>query len=262
MTLVSDIIRDAYRESNLIAISADPTAAEQDEGLRLLNRLVASVRGNDAGEQLDQVIVGRNNIERPQGFPYYDGVPDTTEWLVPLNSRLVLNLTAPVEVWLDPMPIDGARYAVQDKSGNLATFNLTVHGNGMTIGGADDVVYSTNDTNTEYMFRADIGEWLAVSPLEADDTFPFPIEFDDVFVIGLSMRLNPRHATQADPQSQMAYARVIKQFKARYRQGQEMVSELALIRTLGTSKRFYDNTRYANSLFNSGWATPYGGYRW
>lgn len=262
MTLVSDIIRDAYRESNLISITADPTDAETAEALRLLNRLVASTRGQEAGEELDQILIGRHNIARPQGFPYYDGVPDSTLWYVPLNARLVLNLTSPQTVYLDPMPIDGARYAVQDKSGNLSTYNLIVHGNGRTIAGAESVTYSTNNVNTEYMYRADTGDWLAVSPLLIDDTFPFPPDFDDLFVIGLAMRLNPRNGAAIDPQSTGAYQRSMRNFKARYRQSQQMVAELALVRTLGTRHRFYDDTRLGNNLFNSGWGTPIGGYRW
>lgn len=262
MTLVSDIIRDAYRESNLISITADPTATEQAEGLRLLNRLVASVRGQEAGEELGEILLGRNNIQRPQGFPYYSGVPDQTSWFVPLNSRLVLNITEPLTVYLDPMPIDGARYAVLDKTGNLSTNNFTVHGNGRTIGGAESITYSTNNANFEYMYRADTGDWLVVTPLITSDTFPFPLDFDDLFVIGLAMRLNPRNGTAMDPQSTAMYSRTMRNFKARYKQSQQMVSELALVRTLGTGRRFYDNTRLGNSLFNSGWGTPLGGYRW
>jgi hypothetical protein len=262
MTLVSDIIRDAYRESNLISITADPTANETAEALRLLNRVVASTRGQEAGEELDQILIGRNNISRPQGFPYYDGVPDGTLWYVPLNARLVLNLTSAQTVYLDPMPIDGARYAIQDKSGNLSTHNLTVHGNGRTIAGAESVTYSTDNVNIEYMYRADTGDWLAVSPLLVGDTFPFPADFDDLFVIGLAMRLNPRNGATADPQSAASFQRLMRNFKARYRQSQQMVSELALVRTLGTRHRFYDDTRLGNNLFNSGWGFPVGGYRW
>lgn len=40
MALVSEIIKDAYREANLIPITQSPTLDEQTEALRLLNRFV------------------------------------------------------------------------------------------------------------------------------------------------------------------------------------------------------------------------------
>lgn len=260
MTLVSDIIRDAYRESDLLAISADPTAYEMDEGLRLLNRLVSSAYGNEMGEQLDPLPLGRNNINRPQGYPWYDQVPDWQDWFVPPNCRTVLNLTAPLTVYLDPNPEDGTRFAIQDMSGNLSTYPFTVSANGRLIEGAEIKVYNTDSIASEFFYRQDTGNWAKVTPLDLADTFPFPIDFDDYFVIGLSFRLNPRHAVEADPQSVQAYNRSGTQFKARYRQHSFVWSDLALIRTPGSKKRYYDNTRYGNSLFNSGWAYPWGGY--
>lgn len=262
MTLTSVIIRDAYRESNLLAISADPTADEQEEGLRLLNRVVSAVYGTDAGEQLDPVVIGRNNIGRPSGWPWYDQIPDTPDWYVPQNSRLVLNLTAPQIVYLDPNPEDGSRFAVQDKSGNLSTNNLTVIANGRTIQNANQLVFSTNAVNSEYIYRQDTGNWAIVTPLIASDPFPFPPEFDDFFVISLSMRLNPRHATVMDDQSVAVYKSQMKKFRARYRQHQPMASELGLIKTLGNGSRYYDDTYLANALFNSGRVWPFGGGRW
>ena len=46
-TLVSQIIEDAYREANLIAVGESPTTAQQTEGLRLYNRFITSLFGND-----------------------------------------------------------------------------------------------------------------------------------------------------------------------------------------------------------------------
>lgn len=262
MTLVRDIIRDAFRECNLIAIAADPTTSEYDEGLRLLNRLVSSSYGNEAGEQLDPFPLGQNNISRPNGYPWYNQNPGWADWFVPHNSRLVLNLTAPLTVYLDPNPEDGSRFAVQDMSNNVAAHPLTVIANGHLINGATQQVFNTNGVNMEFFFRQDSGTWATLSPLGLDDEFPFPIDFDDYFVIGLSLRLNPRYAEQADSQSLLAYKRAATQFKARYRQHDFVWSELGLIRTSGARRRYYDDTRFGNSQFVTGWALPFGGYRW
>ncbi len=258
MTLVSDLIRDAYRESNLIAISADPTDDEKDEGLRLLQRLVSSAYGNEAGEQLDPFPIGNNHISRPSGYPWYGQAPDWNDWFIPANSRLVLNLTSPQTLYLSPNPDDGARFAVQDKSGNLSTNPLTINANGRTIEDGFTITYNTDNEDKEYIFRQDLGNWQLVSPLALTDEFPYPEEFDDFFAIGLAIRLNPRHAQEIDQQSINAYNRSARQFKARYRQHVTMWSELALIRLPGSRRRYYDNTRFGNGQFNTGWAFPWG----
>lgn len=250
MTLVSDIIRDAYRESNLIAINADPTDAEQTEGLRLLNRLIAFTYGEDAGDELQPLIIGQNNISRPTDYPGYTQVPDHTDWFVPENSRLVLNLTEAQTVYLDPNPRDGARLAIMDKSGNLDTYNLTINGNGRTIASATSVTVSTASANQEYFYRADTGDWALVSPLTAEDTFPFPDEFEDLFVIGLAARINPRNGTVLDAQSSSHYGKQLKAFKARYRQRLEVGVELGLLKLTG--RRGTYDTRKSNRDFDIG----------
>ena len=263
MTLVSTIIRDAYRESNLIAITAQPTEAERDEGLSLLNRLLASVFGTDAGEQLDGLVIGRNNIDRPSGYPWYEQVPDTTDWFVPANTRLFLNLTSAQTIWLSPNPIDGQRWAFIDKSANLATFPLTVEGNGRTIEGLTSKVYNTNSQLREFIYREDLGNWQVVTPLEADDEFPFPTEFDDKFIIELAARLNPRNAVATAAESTQRYIVVNRNFKARYRQSNEWGSELGLVRLPSMRRRFITDTRFGNATFDSGYPYPFGGrMRW
>lgn len=260
MTLVSEIIRDAYRESNLIAISADPTEAEVTEALRFLNRIVSSVYGNEAGEQLQPIIIGRNNINRPQGFPWYNQVPDTTDWFVPQNCRMILNLTEAQTVYLDPNPQDGQRFGLQDKSSNLEQFNFTINANGRTIDGEQAMVVNTDDANMTFMYRQDTGDWAIVTPLETTDTFPFPPEFDDLFIVSLSMRLNPRHAVEADPQSMEAYRRSYRQFTARYAQTAVMWSETGLVRLTGTEQMYFDDTNLGNAMFNSGYPNLWRGY--
>lgn len=258
MTLVSDIILDAFRESNLISITATPTPAEQVEALRLLNRIVPASIGTDAGEQLDPLPIGRNNISRPVGFPYYDQVPFQTDWFVPPNSRLMLNLETPQTVYLNPTPTDGERFGFVDKSSNLNTNPLTVVGNGMTIDTLLQEVFNTPGASQEFIYREDTGNWALLTPLTLVSQMPFPAEFDDVFIIELAMRLNPRNANEIDPQSLQSYKKALKSYNSKYRQHRQVGSEPGIVRLPSNRRRrTYDNN-IALARFNSGWAGLWG----
>jgi len=246
LTTISTLIRDAFRESNLIAISADPTEAEQAEGLRLLNRVVLSLLGNEAGDPLNTFPLGSNNVSRPSGFPDQP----QNDWFVPVNVRLVLNLTDDQTVYLHPQPNDGARFAVVDKSDNLSTNSLTVMGNGYTIEDEPSLVFNTNGTAREYFFRADTGNWTAVSPLTAESESPFPEQFDDLLIISLAMRLNPRHGVAADAQSVETLRSLLRKFKAQYGQTVETPLEEGLLRTLGV--RYFKGAYSDTNAFTSG----------
>lgn len=257
MTLTSQIITDAYRQSNLLAIGTVPTVDQQTEALRYLNRIVKSVFGNEAGDPLEVFPVGRNHINRPQGYPWWDTVPDN-DWFVPKNTRIMLNLEEPVTLYLHPEPDDGSRFAVIDASENLSTYNCIVEGNGRLIEGNFNLTLNTNGEDKEWFYRADLGNWMLYAPLTDATEFPFPEEFDDYFITLLAIRLNPAYGVQLDPQSKMIFDRSGRQLKARYTQNIPTRSELALIRMpkvsydrdiWGTSYRYYN----PNSMFNKGW---------
>lgn len=256
MTVVSKIISDAYRLTNLTALGTAPNLAQQNEGLDYLNRLVKSVYGYEAGEPLQPIPIGRNNIERPQGFPYFEGLPDNN-WVVPVNHQLMLNLTSPLTFYLHPMPQDGARLALSDLSGNLSTNPATLVGNGRKIEGQTSLVINTDNVYIAWFYRADTGSWERVTNLTISDNMPFPEEFDDMFIILLAARINPSYAQGLDEQSSLLLRRLRTQFRARYKQVTPVNSEAGLI-VMPHSDRLRD--RYADwwydydpsSLFNVG----------
>lgn len=257
MTTVSQIITDAFRQSNLLAITASPTALEQTEALRYLNRLLKSVFGNEAGEPFDTFPVGRHNISRPSGYPWWDTVP-TNDWFVPKNTRVMLNLDQPVDLYLHPAPNDGTRFAAIDVSENLSTFPVTVHGNGNNIESVSSIVLNTDGYDAEWFYREDLANWLKYAPIGLNDTFPFPEEFDDFFITMLAIRMNPAHSVELDPQSQMVLSRSRSQLRARYSQTVPTRSELALIRPakVAADRDQWGSTYWLyqpNAMFDKGW---------
>lgn len=252
MTTVSQIITDAFRESNNIAVGQSPSTAEQTEALNLFNRFLRSLLGNEAGEKFVTINFGNRNVNT--GFAFnYEAVPSSL-WSPPPNSRLFFNNNNAQTVNLNPTPQDGERFSVQDMAGNFITYPVTLNGNGRTIDGVTTAVLSTNNLKREYLYRADTGDWRTVSDLQLADTFPFPTEFEDLFAIGVAMRLNPRFGTTMDPQSLEMFRRLRSIFKARYRTQTEIGSEWGLWRLTG-ARRNQDLYPSNPQKFNTGY--PY-----
>lgn len=259
MTLTSEIIKDAYRQGNIIPIKATPSADQVSEALRYLNRIVKSSLGNEAGEPLESFPLGRSGIDRPSGYPWYNNVPDI-DWWVPKNTRLMLNLTQPVTVSLTPVPDDGSRFAILDVARNLSTLPLTVHGNGRRIEGQEVMIFDVDGVDKEWFYREDLGNWMIYSPLSDETVFPFPEEFDDYFITLLAIRLNPAYGIALDAQSNLIFERSGRQLKARYAQHIQSRSELGLVRGAKTTQDRYQWGRdYGvydpSAAFDRGW--PY-----
>ena len=228
MTLVSDIIQQAYRESNLIALGATYSTNQGTEALKRLNVLVLSVLGQEAGVKFTDVPVGEGNVTDDGIVSAWD--EDTP---LPANSRIVANLESATELLLPVTPEDGARLAVIDASANLATYNLTLTGNGRLIESATSLVLSTSSLARQWFYRGDLGDWRRVTDFVEADEFPFPPEFDDYFVTLLAKRLNPRYGRQLGEESAAALSKARTAFRNRYRQTQARSADPALMMTGG-----------------------------
>lgn len=215
MTLVSDIINRAYRETNVISIGASPTATETSEALSLLNSLILSTVGNEVADGLNDIIVG--------------GTYDQSTYLspsLPDNKRMVLNLSSATTVKLDPYPFEGQRAALVDVSGNLSTNNLTIDPNGRKIEDALTLTLNTDGIDRQWLYRADTGNWVRITSLTTSDEMPLPIEFDDYFSIMLAIRLNPRHGAEINQETVSALKRMRSQINGRYRNPIQIRSDL------------------------------------
>jgi hypothetical protein len=218
-SIVSDIITDAYRESNLIAISASPTSPQATEALRRLETLIFSTFGNEVGYDFeDWTVVSATDIRKPSGVALT--AAEAAAWVLNPQGRLQCNLSADTTIKLDPYPTDGQRFKVIDVLGNFATNNLTLDGNGRSISGAATLVLSTDNVRKEFFYRADLGEWVEISDLELTDPMPFPPDFDDFFTTSLAMRLNPRYGREIPEEAMQRYLMQRNQLIIRYDQQQ------------------------------------------
>lgn len=206
MTLASTIITDAYRESNLIPLGGTPSANQITEGLSRLNQILSSSVGNEIGNELRNYNVGGP----------YDETALFDFWL-PNNSRLMLNLSATTTLYLDPMPDDGQRLAVADVLGTLPTYNLILNGNGRQIEGASSVTLNDDYLVKEWMYRADTGNWIVITPVVAGDQMPFPTDFDDYFTLMLALRLDPMHGQNFSSEQIETLHRGRRNIRSRYR---------------------------------------------
>lgn len=217
MTLLSDIITAALRESNVVARQQTLSTEEQDEALARLQSLLLSAVGDEVGYIMEDWNITNTVYTKPNGVPVLTAAMAT--FTVKPNSRLICNLGAAVTLKLDPQPQDGQRFSIVDAAGNFGTYNLTVNPNGRKFQGtAGDVVFSTNGTTKQWVYRSDIGSWSLLDPLAVSDEMPFPQDFDDYFTILLAMRMNPRYGRKIDEQSKARFDQQQAQFINRYSQ--------------------------------------------
>lgn len=253
MTLVTDIIKSALRETNLIPLGVEPSSAQQTEAFTLLSTIVAGVPGGEAGDGLTPLALGQDNIESPNGYPWWDNeLPENI--FVRANTRLMLNLTAEGFAYFDPRPHDGARMGVVDCALNLDVNPITLIGNGRLIDGSVEVTLTTPGLSQEWVYREDIGSWITVTPLALDGQMPWPSEFDDMFVIMLALRLNPRYGQVIHPASAEWLRKIKSAFSARYSQSwTEMPSEGGLLYLTNIeSRNIYRQYGDTQGMFNSG----------
>ena len=259
MTTVTSIITSALRETNLIPLGGTPSDPQLTEGFDLLSSVVASVLGNEAGEGLNPLPLGQDNITAPKGYPWWsNSLPGNM--FIQTNTRVMCNLTGEGFVNFHPKPHDGARMGVVDVANNFAINNFTIYGNGRNIEGESEMTYDTNGEVREWLYREDLGNWVTVVPLDPNGNMPWPPEFDDMFIIKLAMRLNPRYGQIMHPASVQTLKEVQSKFSARYTQSTTQVPSEDGLLYMTSYNRFYG--RYSNraygdpsDYFNSGY--PY-----
>lgn len=248
MTSVLQIITDAYRESNIVAIGATLTDGQKAEGLRRLQAVVSSALGYEIGENLSDWLIGLSNVG--DSYNPYDISAgwSSVQWTrPPTNVRLLLNAQSPQTIFLPSRADDGARFSAIDILGTLATYPVVINANGLRIESQPTITLNTNGLNKGWLYRADLASWVAVTGMTIAGDIPYPEEFDDAFVTWLAMRLNPRYGRMMDQQSGATMERGLNQLRARYKQHRIIPADPGAVRlTRGTFRGGYGS--YGSAL--------------
>lgn len=236
MTPVSDIITQAFRESNIVPIGQAPTTPAQTEAFGRLQSLVAGVYGDDVGERLQDWLVGNAGVH----WPYMRGWNEL-QWRYPIaNSRIVLDHTTPQTLYWPLAPDNGARMQIIDLGDVLATYPITIDGNGRLVEGVRNLVLNTAGLNRTWMFNADTSNWVVQELIALDGEMPFPIEFDDYFIIKLAARINPRFGRSLDDITIARLNEMQERLESTYRQTRAMPAPIGVRRLSDPNRTWYN----------------------
>lgn len=259
MTLVSDIIVQAFRENNILPLGKTPTDAQNTEALILYNANLNSFYGTDVGEHLQDWPLGDFGLDPENPLTSYYPLFDYRCVQGPrINSRLIATNPQAMSVDFPSRAQDGARMAIIDPYGRLASAPVTLNGNGRTIEGAPTQLINTDSQRTVWMYRADRGDWMKISQLTLADENPFPLEFDQLIWCRLALRLNPRFGRAMDDQTREVLSVLSRDFKARYINSQPLERDQDIAWPF-MSRQGYDTERAFTSTpaFNRG--DPFSG---
>jgi hypothetical protein len=242
MATLGQITDKAFRELGVTAVGDVPETAEHNEAFIVLQDILNTIIGYEMGEALTDVNIGSSS-NLNSSAKALDAQSEITSLYIPNNVRINCNLTAPVTLYLHPKPREGDRVTLIDQSNNFATNNLTLKGNGRGLGGPSNftITISASGSTPTYFYRADLGYWTTYDVSVDSLPSPFAGSFDDMLVLWLAKRIAPRYGAQWQPQQEESLQRLVKQFRARYRQETQADSEFALIRLPST----WDNKGYS-----------------
>lgn len=235
------IVVDSLRESNLIALGSDGDAAQGEEAMRLLERLVSGVFGNEVGENLTDWTFP----------PVYPAI--TYAWqYIPPDTRIVMGLNAGARSFnINPYPENGDRLQLIDAGSGFSTNHVTLIKGPTTFNGAStNYIANTNGFNKTWLYRADIADWALVSPLDPADEFPFPQAYDDAFIGLLATRLSPRYQQALSAESQAALMRAIGRLRSGYARTRSELADLAVLRLSGSGNRSWPYYEQSNLYGN------------
>jgi len=257
MTQVAEIIEKAFFEAGLTTELQHATPTQMSNAADTLAAIVLFLYGTSVGEQLRPWLLG--NFGRAAQMQRT--LPSNILQYPPPNVRLVATNEVALTLNLPGNPSPGSLIGISDPHARLATYPVTLDGNGYTIEGAATLVLNTDSVNTLWLFRDDLSNWSKVIPLVAADDMPFPGEYDQMFTILMAMRLNPAYGRNISSVQAQFLKDYQQQFNARYVQSLPLQLDTSLSRMSHQSYNDWSNGQFddTNAAFNLGLpGFPYG----
>lgn len=214
--IASEIIQAAYREENRIPVGRQPTAAEQAEGLRLLNGCVEVLFGNDVATNLlswdvPPLTDPNTRYAWPLAWVDRDGGQELHAH-PPANASLKLHLSGPVSVWLQAQPVDGSRVDLIRVTGVGVP---TIYGNGRLVDGQESIQPALA-TPMRLFYRDDLATWKIIQPMALTSESPLPPDLDEYLVLALAVRLAASFGQAPMPTTLVNFEQFRKKLRTRY----------------------------------------------
>lgn len=245
MTTAQTIVMRAYRRLNISPLGKTPTTNQLAEGLDELNSFLRIIFGQQMGELLQDweapfqqrtAPVAANFPQNPypmnqdaqfMGLPLSGGAGNLFWPYPPKNSRIVLGpLSAPTTIWFPEQPDDGSRMGIIQGGLSIPNVAITLDGNSRliaansTTAGTPTIALTTGSafTGQRWMYRADLGIWMALADLALTSQMPLPEDMDDYTVLSLALRIAPMNDKTLGGEMVEALKQAKSIFQARYRQ--------------------------------------------
>lgn len=217
MSTLSEIIQRSFRESQILDIDRAPSTQQVAEAVPLLRGIIL----RHIRPAVTTIWLGAlNEIKEQKGVIFKNFTSYAPQRAVPQDCYVNLFTDQAYNLLMPPSPGDGSRLTLIDVGGTLATHPVTLIGNGNLVNSSATETLSTNNSTTSFMFRRDLANWIPISPLALIETaqMPFPEEFDDMFVIELATRINPRYGKEMSEVTMQIYEMIRSRFMGRYMQ--------------------------------------------
>ncbi len=222
MTTASALVRQAYRDGNLIGLKATLTTEQMTEGLNLLNDYFDSLLGYELGEfDFDWPFPPSTTSPVPARFPLLPlgrDLPSDVFPYPPSNVRILMKLVADTITYLPQDPDDGARILLVNLD-TTSTFSLTIEGNGRLVQGAASITELVTALDQRHLFyRSDLGGWQVLTTFVDATESPLPKLYDRLLSMGTLEYLMPRYGKETTVIQQKTMRRLVKRLRAQYRQ--------------------------------------------
>jgi len=262
-TPVANIIARAYREANITALGAMPTAAQQNEGLDNLNSFMSLALGQDLGEPLYDWLAPRpqrtapvaaNWPQGPWGNPDPLTYPNVNVTPFPNNNARIVWGGQTQTIYFPENPNNGGRVGLVQGSGKgdhgTPGDVLTLDGNGRYVNAPGTSLLTFTFSNSapaagNWIYVAATGMWVSIGALALTDILLFPPDYDDYWITGLAGRLAPKYNKSLSAETQAAFLLNQTKVRAEFRQPHDTV---------------YGSDNFPNTLqaYNAGrWLFPF-----